>query len=98
MIHSLSLTDADSPPAMYRRATLAIDESSTSMNVGITTAAAMIQGLTARRVIAVAAIEALLIEKGSCGNLGDPRRHNSSPDQSRSIKECRDSDRARPPI
>src|SRR4051794_31522690 len=53
MTHSLSLTDADSPPAMYRSATFAIVVSRTSMNVGTTTAAATIQGLIAGRRVGV---------------------------------------------
>ena len=48
MTHSLSVTGADNPPAMYRKATLAMVVSSTSMNVGITTAAATIHGLITR--------------------------------------------------
>src|SRR4051812_39288398 len=44
MTHSLSVTAAESPPAMYRRATLAMVVSSTSMNVGTRTATAINQG------------------------------------------------------
>src|SRR3954453_22603408 len=50
MTHSLSVTGADRPPAMYRRATLAIVVSRTSMNVGTTTAAATNQGLIRGRL------------------------------------------------
>src|SRR5437764_503829 len=49
MTHSLSMTAADRPPAMYRSATLATVVSSTSMNVGTTTATATNQGLIAGR-------------------------------------------------
>jgi len=49
MTHSLSVTGADNPPAIYRSATLAIVVSKTSMNVGITTAPATSQGLTGLR-------------------------------------------------
>src|SRR5437867_12445515 len=52
MTHSLSTLDADRPPAMYRSATLAIVVSSTSMNVGTTTAMATNQGLIAGRLTA----------------------------------------------
>src|SRR5271168_3158021 len=45
MTHSPSLTVADRPPAMYRRATSVIVVSSTSMKVGTTTIAATTQGL-----------------------------------------------------
>src|SRR6516162_9831961 len=48
MTHSLSVTGADKPPAMKRKATLAIVVSSTSMKVGTTTASAISQGLTDR--------------------------------------------------
>jgi hypothetical protein len=48
MTHSLSLSAAESPPAMYRKAALAMLMSSTSMNVAIVTATAITQGLTAR--------------------------------------------------
>src|SRR5580704_2599031 len=47
MTHSLSTTAADRPPAMYRSATLAMVVSSTSMNVGMTTATATTHGLIA---------------------------------------------------
>ena len=59
--HSLSTFDADRPPAMYRSATLAIVVSSTSMNVGTTTAAATNQGLIAGRLAAVGARATLLM-------------------------------------
>src|SRR5436305_6137661 len=49
MTHSLSVTAAESPPAMYRRATLAMVVSSTSMNVGTRTATAISQGPKRRR-------------------------------------------------
>ena len=65
MTHSLSTFDADRPPAMYRSATLAIVVSSTSMNVGTTTATATNQGLIAGRLTAVGARVALLIAEGS---------------------------------
>ena len=45
MTHSLSFLAADSSPEMNPRATLVIEQSSTSMNVGTVTAAAMSQGL-----------------------------------------------------
>ena len=45
MTHSASLAAADSPPAMYRRATLAMLVSITSMNAGRATAAAISHGL-----------------------------------------------------
>ncbi len=48
MTQSLSLTDADSPPAMYRSATLAMEVSRISMNVGTTTTAATSHGPTFR--------------------------------------------------
>src|SRR5262245_34469956 len=49
MTHSLSVTAAARPPAMYRSATLAMVVSSTSMKVGMITATATNQGLIARR-------------------------------------------------
>src|ERR1700733_12649076 len=49
MTHSLSLLAADSSPAMKPRATLVIEQSSTSMNVGTVTATAMSQGLMGGR-------------------------------------------------
>src|ERR1700752_2843168 len=55
MTHSLSTSEADRPPAMYRSATLAIVVSSTSMKVGMTTATATIQGVIAGRPAAAAA-------------------------------------------
>src|SRR5579864_1182784 len=61
MTHSLSTFAADRPPAMYRSATLAIVVSSTSMNVGTTTAAATNQGLIAGRLTAAGARAALLM-------------------------------------
>src|SRR5262249_32114235 len=61
MTHSLSTFDAERPPAMYRSATLAIVVSSTSMNVGMTTATATSQGLIDRRPTAVEATIALVI-------------------------------------
>ena len=56
MTHSLSLWAADSPPAMYRRATLATLVSSTSMNVAIVTATAMTHGFAAPRCLACVAV------------------------------------------
>src|SRR3954451_17582591 len=50
MIHSLSFSAAEIPPAMYRSATLAMLVSRTSMNVAIETDAAMIHGLTFGRM------------------------------------------------
>src|SRR5262245_15511990 len=44
MTHSLSVTAADSPPEMYRRATLAIVVSRISMKVGMRTATAISHG------------------------------------------------------
>src|SRR3954453_22450095 len=52
MTQSLSFIVADSPPAMYRIEAVAIVVSRISMNVGITTAVATIQGLTAGRLTA----------------------------------------------
>src|SRR4051812_4199419 len=49
MTHSESLSAADSPPAMYRSATLAIVVSRISMNVGTTTTTATTQWLIAGR-------------------------------------------------
>src|SRR6516162_1578213 len=49
MTHSPSSTVADRPPAMYRSATTVIVVSSTSMNVGITTIAAITQGFAPAR-------------------------------------------------
>src|SRR4051794_8920372 len=78
MTHSLSTRAADRPPAMYCRATLAIVVSRTSMNVGMTTAMATIQGLIAGRLIAAGARATLLMihppwQTGSCcgSMLGD---------------------------
>jgi hypothetical protein len=45
MTQSASACAADSPPAIYRRATLAIVVSKISMNVGTTTTMATTQGL-----------------------------------------------------
>src|SRR5438067_2324432 len=63
MTHSLSVTAADSPPAMYRSATLAMVVSSTSMNVGMTTATATTQGLIAGRLTAGGARATLLMRR-----------------------------------
>ena len=63
MTHSLSTFDADRPPAMYRSATLAIVVSSTSMNVGTTTATATNQGLIAGRLTALGARATLLMRR-----------------------------------
>ena len=52
MTQSASVWAADRPPAMYRRATLAIVVSRISMNVGTTTTTATTQGLTAGRLTA----------------------------------------------
>src|SRR6476469_6283401 len=60
MTHSLSTLEADRPPAIYRSATFAIVVSSTSMNVGMTTAEATSQGLIAGRLTAVWTRVALL--------------------------------------
>jgi hypothetical protein len=49
----MSLSAAESPPAMYRGATLAMLVSSTSMNVAIVTATAMIHGFTGRAVLSI---------------------------------------------
>src|SRR5271163_3229526 len=49
MTHSPSLTVADRPPAMYRRATSVIVVSSTARKVGTTTIAATTQGLPPAR-------------------------------------------------
>src|SRR4051794_5161797 len=51
MTHSLSLAADESPPAMCRKATLAMLVSSTSMNVGTVTTTATSHGLTACRPI-----------------------------------------------
>src|SRR3954453_7642906 len=83
--HSLSTFDADRPPAMYRSATLAIVVSSTSMNVGTTTATATNQWLIAGRVTAVGARAAPLIsgllrqEERRRVNLGLRLGHPSRP-------------------
>src|SRR6516225_4885216 len=63
MTHSLSTFDADRPPAMYRSATLAMVVSSTSMNVGMTTATAINQGLIAGRLGALGARVSLLMRR-----------------------------------
>src|SRR5215470_3022468 len=63
MTHSLSTFDADRPPAMYRSATLAIVVSSTSINVGMTTAMATNQGLIAGRPRALGAGVSLLMRE-----------------------------------
>src|SRR5579883_2695718 len=67
MTHSLSTFDADSPPAMYRSATLAMVVSSTSMKVGMTTAMATNQGLIAGRLRAPGA-RVTLHTRGLLGN------------------------------
>src|SRR5262245_13050801 len=61
MTHSLSVTAAARPPAMYRSATLAMVVSSTSMKVGMITAPATNQGLIARRRTAGGARATLLM-------------------------------------
>src|ERR1700677_4066463 len=48
MTHSLSVTAADNPPAMWLKATFATVVSSTSMKVGTMTAKATIHGLKTR--------------------------------------------------
>jgi hypothetical protein len=48
MTHSLSVTAADNPPAMWLKATFATVVSSTSMKVGTMTAKATIHGLITR--------------------------------------------------
>ncbi len=67
MIHSLSLSAAESPPAMYRSATLAMLVSSTSMNVAMVTATAMIQGLTGRADPFIAGWGIDPFTQGRCG-------------------------------
>jgi hypothetical protein len=62
MTHSLSTSEADRPPAMYRSETFAIVVSSTSMNVGTTTAMATNQGLIAGRPAAPGARDTLLTQ------------------------------------
>ena len=69
MTQSLSFIVADSPPAMYRIEAVAIVVSRISMNVGITTAVATSQGLTAGRLTAAGASVTLLITR-------PPRRTN----------------------
>src|SRR5579872_755762 len=68
---------------MYRSATLAIVVSSTSMKVGTTTAAAMIQGLIATRRAAVGAITALDMAGAP---LTSPEIHR--PDPERGLVDC----------
>ena len=62
MTQSLSFTVADRPPAMYRIEAVAIVVSRISMNVGITTAVATNQGLTAGRLRAFTLRAAVLIQ------------------------------------
>src|SRR5262249_31271319 len=76
MTHSLSTFDADRPPAMYRSATLAMVVSSTSMNVGMTTAMATNQGLIAGRLRALGAMVTLLT--WGLFRQEEPRRRNLS--------------------
>ena len=66
MTQSLSFIVADRPPAMYRIEAVAIVVSRISMNVGMTTAVATNQGLTAGRLTAVGARAAVLMQ-GSFG-------------------------------
>src|SRR6516162_3757730 len=61
MTQSLSFIVADRPPAMYRIEAVAIVVSRISMNVGITTAVATSQGLTAGRLTAAGVSVTLLI-------------------------------------
>src|SRR5438270_1981544 len=61
MTQSLSFIVADRPPAMYRIEAVAIVVSRISMNVGITTAVATSQGLTAGRLTAFTLRAAALI-------------------------------------
>src|SRR5689334_22563525 len=77
MTHSLSTFDADRPPAIYRSATLAMVVSSTSMNVGMTTAMATHQGLIAGRPAAVGAWATLLMR--GLHRRGGRRRMNRGP-------------------
>src|SRR6516165_3239272 len=69
MTQSLSFIVADRPPAMYRIEAVAIVVSRISMNVGITTAVATSQELTAGRLTAAGVSATLLIT-------GPPRRTN----------------------
>src|SRR5436305_4649281 len=62
MTQSLSFIVADRPPAMYRIEAVAIVVSRISMNVGITTAVATSQGLTARRLTAFTLRAAALMQ------------------------------------
>src|SRR3954447_17280480 len=62
MTQSLSFIVAERPPAMYRIEAVAIVVSRISMNVGITTAVATSQGLTARRLTAFTLRTAALIQ------------------------------------
>src|SRR6516162_4245669 len=62
MTQSLSFIVADRPPAMYRIEAVAIVVSRISMNVGITTAVATNQGLTAGRLAAFKVRAAVLIQ------------------------------------
>ena len=63
MTQSLSFIVADRPPAMYRIEAVAIVVSRISMNVGITTAVATSQGLTAGRLTAFGVRAAVLIQR-----------------------------------
>ena len=63
MTQSLSFIVADRPPAMYRIEAVAIVVSRISMNVGITTAVATSQGLTAGRLTAAGASVTLLMTR-----------------------------------
>ena len=76
MTQSLSFIVADRPPAMYRIEAVAIVVSRISMNVGITTAVATIQGLTAGRLTAFTLRAAALIQ----GLLRDDRWVKMNPD------------------
>src|SRR5690242_17686684 len=96
MTHSLSTFDADRPPAMYRSATLAIVVSSTSMNVGMTTATATNQGLTAGRLAAAGARASLLMR----GLLREDRVliGGRSPDHPSPLSGCRGFRTGRPAV
>src|SRR5262245_24562952 len=88
MTHSLSTFDADSPPAMYRSATLAIVVSNTSMKVGMTTAMATNQGLIAGRLRVLGAMVTRLT--WGLFRQEEPRRRNrrDSPASPRSGLHC----------
>ena len=62
MTQSLSFIVADRPPAMYRIEAVAIVVSRISMNVGMTTATATSQGLTAGRLTAFTLRAAVLMQ------------------------------------